>query len=161
MNLSTGEGSRIASASSWGCELKWHQQSIICQNSLRQPLREAVSWNSRKWGNKHERNCQPLREAVSWNVIGVIASLTNSRQPLREAVSWNDFKRRHLTFKFCQPLREAVSWNTNSYPGARSAFLVSLFVRLWVEISCAYASENNVVSQPLREAVSWNCFLPS
>ena len=35
----------IKSASSWGCELKWNQSSQ-CQWMHRQPLREAVSWNT-------------------------------------------------------------------------------------------------------------------
>ena len=33
------------SASSWGCELKWPLQCSLQNSRLRQPLREAVSWN--------------------------------------------------------------------------------------------------------------------
>ena len=54
-------------------------------------------------------------------------------QPLREAVSWNTSKMKVKHQKLCQPLREAVSWNT--YVLAVLAIsVVSLFVRLWVEI---------------------------
>ena len=55
-----------------------------------------------------------------------------------------------------QPLREAVSWNFLNYADNLLP-PVSLFVRLWVEISagqsCLWSRQYR---QPLREAVSWN-----
>ena len=77
----------------------------------------------------------------------------------------------------CQPLREAVSWNASSV-SLIYVFPVSLFVRLWVEMSpylrdiaggitsasswgcelkcqCLDAA-SRALCQPLREAVSWN-----
>ena len=77
-----------------------------------------------------------------------------------------------------QPLREAVSWNTVNYVGERVkgksasswgcelkyknivlpmlTWIVSLFVRLWVEITVEKFSMSDIRCQPLREAVSWN-----
>ena len=55
-----------ASASSWGCELKYR-----------------YLWYKPTWGS------QPLREAVSWNSVYGFWEWYPSGQPLREAVSWN------------------------------------------------------------------------
>ena len=64
-----------------------------------------------------------------------------------------------------QPLREAVSWN-NLLNYTAFHFVVSLFVRLWVEIVLMVRLKTAKNRQPLREAVSWNtiswiraCFL--
>ena len=57
----------MSSASSWGCELKFASAHVLSDFLLR----------------------QPLREAVSWNVLIVFAIFYALRQPLREAVSWN------------------------------------------------------------------------
>ena len=35
-----------SSASSWGCELKYPQDELLLGGRIRQPLREAVSWNN-------------------------------------------------------------------------------------------------------------------
>ena len=105
--------------------------------------------------------------------------MRNCRQPLREAVSWNNPPGQPLRKASCrQPLREAVSWNILCKAEGEFHALVSLFVRLWVEICPAswylfwslsasswgcelkfhfpkvYDSSQN--RQPLREAVSWN-----
>ena len=60
---------------------------------------------------------------------------SNLSQPLREAVSWNALALQFALAVISQPLREAVSWNTNTYPNKNSLIVVSLFVRLWVEIN--------------------------
>ena len=100
--------------------------------------------------------CQPLREAVSWNIslptptsahaVSLFVRLwveiykdyqmdeLSSCQPLREAVSWNVLKRRFIIVVECQPLREAVSWNIPNGSNYTILEIVSLFVRLWVEI---------------------------
>ena len=84
------------------------------------------------------RHRQPLREAVSWNTYPYNYVVLSNGQPLREAVSWNDefqsesnhycvslFVRlwvemlvilRQLSTMVSQPLREAVSWNTLILP---------------------------------------------
>ena len=55
---------------------------------------------------------QPLREAVSWNTKIVLEVENTESQPLREAVSWNTWNRYDVYWSSCsQPLREAVSWN--------------------------------------------------
>ena len=123
---------QLASASSWGCELKYHYGILLFQYhrqplreavswniaatvcfcvAFRQPLREAVSWNTIRACNGRLRSCQPLREAVSWNVKTVGDYYADSGQPLREAVSWNSNRMTQTLNHFCQPLREAVSWN--------------------------------------------------
>ena len=102
----------LPSASSWGCELKYDPTCWTFNLFPRQPLREAVSWNT---------DC-PIYPWVS------------VRQPLREAVSWN-----YLCFSTKQYFE-----------------IVSLFVRLWVEIRYFRYSSTVKSGQPLREAVSWN-----
>ena len=123
---------KCTSASSWGCELKYHE--------VRQKKRSPG---------------QPLREAVSWNVNHINCFIRKKSQPLREAVSWNDICFMRRTVPSSQPLREAVSWNEpDTKVGPLS--LVSLFVRLWVEIARFIPVSGYTCSQPLREAVSWN-----
>ena len=122
----------LLSASSWGCELKYHE--------VRQKKRSPG---------------QPLREAVSWNVNHINCFIRKKSQPLREAVSWNDICFMRRTVPSSQPLREAVSWNEpDTKVGPLS--LVSLFVRLWVEIILHLKLSVESSGQPLREAVSWN-----
>ena len=48
-----------------------------------------------------------------------------------------------------------MSWNTNKCVITESD-IVSLFVRLWVEITFVAAGGQELQRQPLREAVSWN-----
>ena len=104
--------SRItSSASSWGCELKYHE--------VRQKKRSPG---------------QPLREAVSWNVNHINCFIRKKSQPLREAVSWNDICFMRRTVPSSQPLREAVSWNVGADCSGEK-ICVSLFVRLWVEMN--------------------------
>ena len=79
-------------------------------------------------------NCQPLREAVSWNAAAPYGRfLYMGSQPLREAVSWNI----------------EITYNVTEQ-------VVSLFVRLWVEILLILVILETNYCQPLREAVSWN-----
>ena len=109
----------------------------------------------------HENYCmalnfrQPLREAVSWNVIWKEYFYGRICQPLREAVSWNIALNTGEGERICQPLREAVSWNSVNLM-IRRPFDVSLFVRLWVEMTLYLYKSAPVHRQPLREAVSWN-----
>ena len=119
------------SASSWGCELKYHSRCSTVFHR-RQPLREAVSWNF--W---EERRFRPERS-----------------QPLREAVSWNN----NIQFLMCYWILSASSWgcelkcqfstNPHAVPG------VSLFVRLWVEMWLS----GSAVCWP-SSASSWGCEL--
>ena len=55
-----------------------------------------------------------------------------------------------------QPLREAVSWNFCGRQMVDKTPIVSLFVRLWVEIVSSFGVLRPLSCQPLREAVSWN-----
>ena len=149
-------------------------------DSKRQPLREAVSWNVAKqaiqnaitssassWGC--ELKCRLCKRQKS---LGVSASSWGCelkylelyyqpqafrRQPLREAVSWNVTIRCSYNNVVCQPLREAVSWNVLIALNTVLA-VVSLFVRLWVEMSDNWRLRKMTNRQPLREAVSWNNF---
>ena len=121
------------SASSWGCELKCFS-FLCCSSIIRQPLREAVSWNNAGFSHFRPVRCQPLREAVSWNGFKLDWIYSATRQPLREAVSWN------LILQVLYLL----------------LYIVSLFVRLWVEILYSVTIRSYKNRQPLREAVSWN-----
>ena len=186
------------SASLWGCELKLStkQYKKIVHG---QPPCEAVSWNTFKqarallnnvsllvrlwveivsvgtmipragsaslWGcelkccrdiNCKQCLCQPPCEAVSWNYGQRFPSIGGyNRQPPCEAVSWNNYP----VFQLCGPI-------------------VSLLVRLWVEITylhlhyhlsapsaslwgcelkyVVFRNETRVECQPPCEAVSWN-----
>ena len=122
-----------SSASSWGCELK------------------CVHHHSRKAGY-----CQPLREAVSWNNGGKIQYV---RYPM-SASSWGcELKYPGSVLgelEAGQPLRKAVSWNKKHDNYYVAGPVVSLFVRLWVEIWHATPYTLRQDRQPLREAVSWN-----
>ena len=99
---------------------------------------------------------QPLREAVSWNLNDYADAATKNRQPLREAVSWNDEEAMGLTTINRQPLREAVSWNINMRTHTAN-IIVSLFVRLWVEmIYASWGVQFQVVSLFVRLWVEMN-----
>ena len=77
-------------------------------------------------------------------------------QPLREAVSWNIKMGLYKLAAHRQPLREAVSWNEEYNKQRKEQSIVSLFVRLWVEMAWIMSIFLCVSCQPLREAVSWN-----
>ena len=148
---------KLPSASSWGCELKY---CCRCGNHLR-------------------RNFVRL-----W--VEMIQCKYLSLWFLSSASSWGcELKYYYLTFvqlRHCQPLREAVSWNHGINHRKEIIWPVSLFVRLWVEISLVSSSRPRKYmsasswgcelkyvrqlkytlvdcSQPLREAVSWNIWL--
>ena len=143
------------SASLWGCELKW-------------------SWRF-KWRSVQR---QPPCEAVSWNINRTRAESTSLRQPPCEAVSWNTAICAHCAVQVRQPPCEAVSWNASgscSHPdrllsaslwGCELKYfpffwfyffsIVSLLVRLWVEIYHALAHVALSWCQPPCAAVSWN-----
>ena len=122
------------SASSWGCELKY----------------------SINYRDSHCSFCQPLREAVSWN-----NEYTQKATPAdKSASSWGcELKCKYGIVFFRQSL-SASSWGCElKYESNQNSLVqspVSLFVRLWVEIS-SHTPNNRILScQPLREAVSWN-----
>ena len=146
--------------------------------SPRQPLREAVSWNTmsptvairfcpvslfvRLWVEISFRDTmpkqehrQPLREAVSWNTCIFTDFSFALSQPLREAVSWNDTDPTLVIGNLSQPLREAVSWNIlqpcDRDHGHESAS--SWGCELKYEVLNHISPKD---CQPLREAVSWN-----
>ena len=99
------------SASSWGCELKcFENRRCICHKG--QPLREAVSWNTYS------------------SSIRYIFSLSASSWGCE--LKYFSYNQRGLAIR--QPLREAVSWNTLTGKRCLNSSVVSLFVRLWVEI---------------------------
>ena len=100
---------------------------------------------------------QPPCEAVSWNVIPTPVKTWNKSQPPCEAVSWNIDTTENFSvglvsaslwgceLKFSgecglqhgrdsQPPCEAVSWNEHYNHVSLFEIVVSLLVRLWVEI---------------------------
>ena len=120
------------SASLWGCELKY-QMYMYVDRAGSQPPCEAVSWNAQRSLPVFGGNCQPPCEAVSWN--------ESRLHSLQTAVS--------------QPPCEAVSWNAPS-PGQLIDKIVSLLVRLWVEMHTSEPPSCGNWCQPPCEAVSWN-----
>ena len=122
----------------------------------RQPLREAVSWNGYDGWVYTKSISQPLREAVSWNKKWK----WRLRSSAKSAFSWGCELKCGVSGAVIhqivrQPLREAVSWNVFIIILVRPV-TVSLFVRLWVEITVEKFSMSDIRCQPLREAVSWN-----
>ena len=99
-------------------------------------------------------------------------------QPPCEAVSWNTLPPFHYHYHPCQPPCEAVSWNMEKVRGYTADRIVSLLVRLWVEIhlkvlymviqlsASLWGCELKyilgcvagyvIIGQPPCEAVSWN-----
>ena len=176
ISFSNSASVHCTSASSWGCELKCNLNNIQKMNGrvslfvrlwveicirdpdpklyIRQPLREAVSWNTGVFARWKYKRCQPLREAVSWN--NKLSSIGSglSCQPLREAVSWNVDMIFYIADHIRQPLREAVSWNLILEWTIEPMREVSLFVRLWVEIYL-----KSVTALLSSSASSWGCEL--
>ena len=94
-----------------------------------------------------------------WVEMGILSGwlVMESRQPPREAVSWNITKHSIDSVTTCQPPREAVSWNAKGVADSAMA-VVSLLVRLWVEITSQQPFFSYAFCQPPREAVSWNVY---
>ena len=165
-----------ASASLWGCELKykalvmvktnwkvsllvmlWVEMCLmhIQHNTMhRQPPCEAVSWNVHSPISLAFPARQPPCEAVSWNKEHAGYPKFKSSQPPCEAVSWNvDCITKNLLLPG-QPPCEAVSWNAFYHPDCNSQLPVSLLVRLWVEM------RNHRNSHSVRQSASlWGCEL--
>ena len=142
------------SASLWGCELKYIGQSAH-HIFLRQPPCEAVNWNNkilsgsailivsllvRLWIEMllmvvycHSGRGQPPCEAVNWNPEAIAPEIEKRSQPPCEAVNWNVSVRFGKNRRYCQPPCEAVNWNVK-YWASLFTTLVSLLVRLWIEI---------------------------
>ena len=159
----------------------WVEISVHChplQENCRQPLREAVSWNNFFWC----RNTVRRKSASSWGcelkyqVFRPLLFLTGS------ASSWGCELKSFRANSFPSVGQSASSWGCElKWHGCYFGFLVvvvSLFVRLWVEMcsSCNNSGLSKSASswgcelklsnrkywhkmgncQPLREAVSWN-----
>ena len=79
---------------------------------------------------------QPPCEAVSWNITAAILSPTALGQPPCEAVSWNE----QLKDSIQKVTSSASLWGCELKctvrSGAENCLIVSLLVRLWVEIYC-------------------------
>ena len=165
------------SASLWGCELKWR----LCKSNrtaLRQPPCEAVSWNMEKIRGYTADRSQPPCEAVSWNINQSRLISWKFGQPPCEAVSWNlrgvfDILPEDVSaslwgceLKFvivhCYKFHNmsASLWGCELKCLCRlilvAPLLVSLLVRLWVEILKIFIPRLSVRRQPPCEAVSWN-----
>ena len=140
------------SASLWGCELKFFVFKPYHWN-IRQPPCEAVSWNISIRKRRYTGCRQPPCEAVSWNSDTDKHSQLWYCQPPCEAVSWNSLKYSESECLNRQPPCEAVSWN-NSVVSGISGALVSLLVRLWVEIY-----PNAVATSFPTSASLWGCEL--
>ena len=99
--------------------------------------------------------CQPLREAVSWNMI----IPTIPRSDRLSASSWGcELKYTSLDYHVFIGVSLFVRlWVEITDKDRKECIIyVSLFVRLWVEISKPGCYLYLYYRQPLREAVSWN-----
>ena len=136
----------------------WVEMLCIC-------CRRMLSWSASSWG------CELKYDwALRLDVCVLSASSWGCelKWSCSSGMIWAVFR---------QPLREAVSWNDSGICHQSDSY-VSLFVRLWVEMTfTVFAPEFQVASasswgcelkcessnrimftrcQPLREAVSWN-----
>ena len=164
-----------ASASSWGCELK-------CRPYSHSDKQFDVSLFVRLWVEIDLIFKTLVDDKVSLFVrlwVEIPPSISNVPHG-SSASSWGcelkyTFSPEEV-FAISQPLREAVSWNTFSDLIHINCGIVSLFVRLWVEMSCPekylcetesasswgcelkflYAGQNDV---PHLSASSWGCEL--
>ena len=91
-------------------------------------------------------------------VRNAVAYSQSNSQPPCEAVSWNMQIMKMMHLKRCQPPCEAVSWNITRWTKYGSFQIVSLLVRLWVEIWWKRSRLYGTNSQPPCEAVSWNSY---
>ena len=163
----------------------------------RQPPCEAVSWNMKSWCSLESRSQSASLWGCELKCLSSRSGTASSRQPPCEAVSWNELICNSIVWsssaslwgcelKWCtwcaagslhrQPPCEAVSWNTFVFI-RRTHGVVSLLVRLWVEIlmsrwkmplipsaslwGCELKWDLRVMvltllRQPPCEAVSWN-----
>ena len=145
----------MASASLWGCELKWWFSGI------KQLWRKSASL----WGC--ELKFWLGSQQAFLGLVSLFMRLWVEMRKVKEILE----KGRG------QPLYEAVSWNTFRYYRAKWFYFVSLFMRLWVEIACSNfiivlllsaslwgcelkyrynTRQSESRRQPLYEAVSWN-----
>ena len=165
-----------SSASSWGCELKNVTVARWCNQVSCQPLREAVSWKS---------HCQSHLESSFVSLFVRLwvekIQLLESGRKRWSASSWGcELKKWCIRYRVLNA-KSASSWGCElkflkNFEGI-ICIVVSLFVRLWVEMlwypAAAYSESSasswgcelkyiNIVQsdhtsgQPLREAVSWN-----
>ena len=93
-----------------------------------------MSWN----GNSRQSETHATRSASSWGCELKYGSIRTGKSKKTSASSWGcELKYHNGTF-------------------THTGIVVSLFVRLWVEISRAIFHVKHSGRQPLREAVSWN-----
>ena len=122
--------------------------------SYRQPPCEAVSWNILWQRNGICGIGQPPCEAVSWNIGHYSNSELEKSQPPCEAVSWNVD---HMLLAYADYLSASL-WGCElkyiSGDTIFSGFVVSLLVRLWVEIR----NRKRPTSQ-MWSASLWGCEL--
>ena len=97
-----------------------YYQTVCCYYYSRQPPCEAVSWNIGHYSNSELEKSQPPCEAVSWNVDHMLLAYAD----YLSASLWG-----------CE--LKYISGDT-----IFSGFVVSLLVRLWVEIGVCITAKN-------------------
>ena len=100
-------------------------------------------------------HCHPLREDVSWNSRKPKKTVREWRHPLREDVSWNKF----LCTKFLDSSKSSSSWGCELkyfyIPKRNDRLQVILFVRMWVEI----VNRSSLMTNGWASSSSWGCEL--
>ena len=143
------------------CEaVSWNSTAFWLSSAFKsQPPCEAVSWNNLPIRLFHFLPGQPPCEAVSWNINSQCSTILIHGQPPCEAVSWNINSQCSTILIHGQPPCEAVSWNI-IFVGIPCKYLVSLLVRLWVEIFCFLSTKKGTQSASLWgcELKFWNFF---
>ena len=126
-------------------------------------------------------SCHPPREGVDWNLLAFSLMSMRFRHPPREGVDWNKFAGAHELLGASHPLHEGVDWNKFlaygfhafiASPSTRGCGLkcfaaallrrkpiVTLYTRVWIEISPPVFMRFPRFCHPLHEGVDWNPFL--
>ena len=168
----------VASASLWGCELKFITLILIPPSIVSLLVRLWVEMKAYGYSNIPKRSASLWGCELKWyegradeRVTSTSASLWGCELKCRwcghctvrrrSASLWGCELKSCVCVCVCvcvcgQPPCEAVSWNTNFHELNLDWLLVSLLVRLWVEIVKISSVRVLGLSQPPCEAVSWN-----
>ena len=126
--------------------------------------------------------CRPLYEGVDWNVLQKLSAKTARESPsLRGRGLKSLYIPSSEIYIASRPLYEGVDWNNISFYYYFPPFIVALFTRAWIEISCPVgclivlrvalftrawieinlwqADGNEGDCRPLYEGVDWNFVL--
>ena len=99
------------------------------------PLHEGVDWNIYAAACLLADASHPLHEGVDWNASLSKLMMLVTCHPLHEGVDWNCCRATHIVKPLCHPLHEGVDWNIVHSRWKENRHPVTLYTRVWIEIS--------------------------